>query len=260
MTSPLPPDPANWTTRRVGKDEELQCDRCMQRMRPGGTAYVADHTDDEFPHVAVYCSVACRHFAERPLATYLSIRTPSGRDDGAALAAARARADADHVDLASAYDDVTVLHEDLPVVRGKIADLRAKAEDAHPDMAEVYRKDADDLQAIVDLCGARDFVTAARCVDALDTAVRDILGQRLYDTIHAQAAIQEPVGIDEQDLFDALKDNLSPQAVAAIVAYLQPANTSNPEVNRQLRWLADRLTDLVGGPDQLDRLTDELGL
>jgi hypothetical protein len=253
MTRPLPPDPPNWTTRRVGKDEELQCDRCMQRMRPGRTAYVADHTDDEFPHVAVYCSVACRHFAERPNTTYL-------RDDGAALAAARARADADHVDLASAHDDVTVLHEDLPVVRGKIADLRAKAEKAHPDMAEVYRKDADDLQAIVDLCGARDFVGAARCVGALDTAVRDILGQRLYDTIHAQAAVQEPAGIDEQDLFDALKDNLSPQAVAAIVAYLQPAHTSNPEVDRQLRWLADRLTDLVGGPEQLDRLTDELGL
>ncbi|MFO8012077.1 MAG: hypothetical protein R6X20_02110 [Phycisphaerae bacterium] len=253
MTSPLPPDPANWTTRRVGKDEELQCDRCMQRIRPGRTAYVADHTDDEFPHTAVYCSVACRHFAERPNTTYL-------RDDGAAIAAARARAGDDHVDLASAYDDVTVLHEDLPVVRAKIADLRAKAEDAHPDMAEVYRKDADDLQAIVDLCDARDFVTAARRTDALDTAVRDILGQRLYDTIHAQAALQEPAGIDEQDLFDALKDNLSPQAVAAIVAYLQPANTSNSEVNRQLGWLSERLTDLVGGPEQLDRLTDELGL
>ena len=166
----------------------------------------------------------------------------------------------DHTDRASAYDDVTVLHEDLPVVRGKIADLRAKAGNAHPDMAKVYRKDADDLQAIVDLCGARDFVTAARRTDALDTAVRDILGQRLYDTIHAQAAIQEPAGIDEQDLFDALKDNLSPQAVAAVVAYLQPARTSNPEVDRQLRWLADRLIDLVGGPDALDRLTDELGL
>lgn len=128
MTTPLPPDPPNWTTRRVGKDEELQCDRCMQRIRPGRTAYVADHSGDEFPHTAVYCSPRCRHFAERPLATYL-------RDDGAALAA-RARANDDHVDLASAYDDVTVLHEDLPVVRGKIADLRAKAEKAHPDMAE----------------------------------------------------------------------------------------------------------------------------
>ncbi|MFO8014897.1 MAG: hypothetical protein R6X20_16535 [Phycisphaerae bacterium] len=81
MTSPLPPDPPNWTTRRVGKDEELQCDRCMQRVRPGRTAYVADHSGDEFPHTAVYCSPRCRHFAERPNTTYL-------RDDGAALAAA----------------------------------------------------------------------------------------------------------------------------------------------------------------------------
>ena len=71
MTTHLPPDPPNWTTRCVGKDEELQCDRCMRRMRPGRTAYVADHSGDEFPHVAVYCSVACRHFAERPDTRYV---------------------------------------------------------------------------------------------------------------------------------------------------------------------------------------------
>ena len=48
--------------------------------------------------------------------------------------------------------------------------------------------------------------------------------------------------------------------MAAVVAYLQPAKTDNAEVNRQLRWLAERLTELVGGPEQLARLTDELGL
>ena len=259
MTTQLPPDPPNWTTRRVGKDEELQCDRCMRRMRPGRTAYVADHTDDEFPHTAVYCSVACRHFAERPDTTYV-------RDDGAALAAARARAGDGYIhDLDTAYEvqgHVTVLSEELTRLRERIDALRAEAdaEDAHPDLAQVYRKDADALEAVADACGAGHYIAAARHVDRLDTAVRDELGQRLYDAIGALAADQEPAGIDEQDLFDALKDNLSPQAVAAIVAYLQPARTSNAEVNRQLRWLAERLTDLVGGPEQLDRLTDELGL
>jgi len=64
----------------------------------------------------------------------------------------------------------------------------------------------------------------------------------------------------EDDLFDAIRENLSPQAVAAVVAYLQPAATNNDAVNRQLRWFADRLTELVGGPEQLARLGDELGL
>ena len=168
-----------------------------------------------------------------------------------------------HIDLSDAYEaqyHVTVLAEELPRLRERIDALRAQANDAHADLAKVYRTDAADLAAVADACDAGHYLAAARHVDALDTAVRNELGQRLYDAIRALAADQEPVGIDEQVLFDALKDNLSPRAVAAVVAYLQPANTNNPEVNRQLRWLSDRLTELVGGSEQLDRLTDELGL
>ena len=80
----------------------------------------------------------------------------------------------------------------------------------------------------------------------------------LAEKVDAEA--DEPAGIDEQDLFDALKDNLSPQAVAAIVAYLQPAKTKDDAVNRQLRWFAERLTELVGGPEQQGRLAEEVGL
>jgi len=79
----------------------------------------------------------------------------------------------------------------------------------------------------------------------------------------ANAARHETVAYsgDAVDVLqDVLRSHLSPHAVAAIVAYLQPARTSNPDVDRQLRWLADRLTDLVGGPEQLDRLADELAL
>jgi len=168
-------------------------------------------------------------------------------------------------DLDDAYavqGHVTAIAQELLRLRERIAALRAQAdaEDTHPELVTVYRQDADALEAVADACDAGHYLAAARRVDALDTAVRDELGQRLYDAIAALATGQEPIGIDEQDLFDALKDNLSPQAVAAIVAYLQPANTSNPDVNRQLRWLADRLTDLVGGPEQLGRLCDELDL
>jgi len=61
-------------------------------------------------------------------------------------------------------------------------------------------------------------------------------------------------------LKDVLSDTLSPHAVAAIVAYLQAAKTKDKAVNHELRWFAEALTDLVGGPERQGRLTDELGL
>ncbi len=39
---------------------------------------------------------------------------------------------------------------------------------------------------------------------------------------------------DEQELFDAMREQLSPHAVAAIVSYLQPARTNNSDVDRQI--------------------------
>jgi len=153
--------------------------------------------------------------------------------------------------------------KELPKLRRRIRTLRRQADagDVHGDLAGVYRKDADDLEAVIGACRDRDWTYARTLADRLDTAVRDEFGRWLYETICTLAeGPREPRGIDEQVLFDALQDNLSPQAVAAVVAYLQPAQTDNTEVNRQLRWLADRLTELVGGPDELARLTDELGL
>ena len=64
----------------------------------------------------------------------------------------------------------------------------------------------------------------------------------------------------EDVLADALRENLSPHAVAAIAAYLQPVRTMDPEVVRQVRWFADLLTTVVGGDDELNRLCDEVGL
>ena len=65
---------------------------------------------------------------------------------------------------------------------------------------------------------------------------------------------------DEQDLFDAVREQLSPQATATIVAFLQPARTNNPDVDRQVRWFAEQLTELLGGNEQQSRLAEELGL
>ncbi|OQB78830.1 MAG: hypothetical protein BWX88_05055 [Planctomycetes bacterium ADurb.Bin126] len=69
-----------------------------------------------------------------------------------------------------------------------------------------------------------------------------------------------PQAIDEQVLFDALRDNLSPHAVAAIVAFLQPVRTNNSDVDRQVHWFAGELTKLIGGNEQQNRLAEELGL
>ena len=65
---------------------------------------------------------------------------------------------------------------------------------------------------------------------------------------------------DEQDLFDAVREQLSPQATATIVAFLQPAPPNNPDVARQVHWFAGQLVELLGGDEQQARLAEELGL
>ena len=64
----------------------------------------------------------------------------------------------------------------------------------------------------------------------------------------------------EDLLTDALRENLSPHAVAAIAAYLQPVRTMDPAVADQLRCFAELLTEVVGGKDELNRLCEEVGL
>ena len=64
----------------------------------------------------------------------------------------------------------------------------------------------------------------------------------------------------EDMLTDALRENLSPHAVAAIAAYLQPVRTTDPQVDRQVCWFAELLAKAVGGEDELNRLCEEVGL
>jgi len=85
-----------------------------------------------------------------------------------------------------------------------------------------------------------------------ETYLADINGRKVRVTI--------PEGIDEGDICAALKDNLSPQAVATIAVCLQPAKTNNPAVDREVRWFADQLVVLVGGPEAQNRLAEEVGL
>jgi len=64
----------------------------------------------------------------------------------------------------------------------------------------------------------------------------------------------------EEILVDAIRDTLSPQAVAVIAAFLQPARTANNDVDKQIRWFADTLVKAVGGQDTMNGLYDEVGL
>jgi len=65
---------------------------------------------------------------------------------------------------------------------------------------------------------------------------------------------------DESGLFDAIREQVSPHAVAAIVSYLQINRTNNPDVDRQVRWFHDQLCEMLGGYEEQSRLAEELGL
>ncbi|MGD9719898.1 MAG: hypothetical protein AB7O59_01640 [Pirellulales bacterium] len=71
--------------------------------------------------------------------------------------------------------------------------------------------------------------------------------------------------VDQEAFEKVVRDNLSPEGVATIIAFLQPAAFYRPAneeaVNglRQAEWLADTLTDMLG-VDEVNRLMEELGL
>jgi hypothetical protein len=95
----------------------------------------------------------------------------------------------------------------------------------------------------------RKFIAASGWIAKPETNRRD--GRKVRITVPEN---------DESELFDAVREQLSPHAVASIVAFLQPAQTNNPDVDRQVRWFAQELTKLVGGHERQSRLAEELGL
>ena len=67
-------------------------------------------------------------------------------------------------------------------------------------------------------------------------------------------------GTPAELLQQIVKDNLSPEAVAAIVSYLQPVATRDSGVNKEIEWFSGQLVESLGGYDQQNRLAEELGL
>ena len=63
-----------------------------------------------------------------------------------------------------------------------------------------------------------------------------------------------------QVMVEAIQDNLSPAAVATIIAYLQPVRVKDKGLQRQVEWFRDELVKAVGGGAGLKMLMDENGL
>jgi hypothetical protein len=63
-----------------------------------------------------------------------------------------------------------------------------------------------------------------------------------------------------QVMVDAIKDNVSPAAVATIIAYLQPVKVKDKAVQREVEWFSEKLVEAVGGNAALNQLMDEVGL
>ena len=64
-------------------------------------------------------------------------------------------------------------------------------------------------------------------------------------------------------LGEAIKDNLSPEAVATLANAVRVhvnGRRTNPEVRRQLYWLANRLVTMLGGENAYHDLLKEAGL
>jgi len=71
--------------------------------------------------------------------------------------------------------------------------------------------------------------------------------------------------VDQAAFEQVIRENLSPEGIATVIAFLQPAafykpaNENAEQALRQVEWFADTLTDMLG-VDEHNRLIDELGL
>jgi hypothetical protein len=71
--------------------------------------------------------------------------------------------------------------------------------------------------------------------------------------------------VDQEAFEKVIRDNLSPEGIASIIAFLQPAAFYRPasddarQALLQVEWFADTLTAMLG-VEEHNRLMEELGL
>jgi hypothetical protein len=104
-------------------------------------------------------------------------------------------------------------------------------------------------------------------IETLHTRKHDALDFHTVAVWEAKSALQAAYDAGRADatpgstaLVDARRENLSPEAVAAIASWLQPARTNDENVDREVRWFTEQLAQALGGWDQQSRLAEELGL
>ncbi len=57
-----------------------------------------------------------------------------------------------------------------------------------------------------------------------------------------------------------IRDAMSPQAVALMIAHLQGATCKDKQAVKGVEWFVEVLTNTVGGPDGVSSLFDEIGV
>jgi len=85
------------------------------------------------------------------------------------------------------------------------------------------------------------------------------------ETMSAKNPERQSGAVDQVMFEKVIRDNLSPEGVAAVIAFLRTASVNTPttEAQRQalaeVEWLADTLLDLIG-VEECNRIYDELCL
>ena len=59
---------------------------------------------------------------------------------------------------------------------------------------------------------------------------------------------------------EAIRDALSPEAVALAASYLLGARCDDEEVNMEVRWFAEQLIELLGGDEAFSQTCKGIGL
>ena len=59
---------------------------------------------------------------------------------------------------------------------------------------------------------------------------------------------------------DAIRDAMSPEAVAAAASFLLAGRCDDEETNIEVQWFANELIELLGGPEEQNRICREIGL
>ncbi len=83
--------------------------------------------------------------------------------------------------------------------------------------------------------------------------------------MHANNEERGRGAVDQEAFEKVIRDNLSPEGIATILAFLQPALNRRPQTAAQTRgfhqaeWFYDTLLELLG-VDECNRLFEELSL